>query len=341
MVLSSISSVQTQTYDLRSKSKNSTNPISKNDIELFNNKNDDSNSETLKKVGIGLGIAAGIMVGGFAFCKAAKKALLKYIDSCAILYSNPELKKVRKWKNFNKLNLFEDMSIEEKKKLYSDLIPARDEKFFFPTISGHKPACMLASFNGDFKALSKIKNSNLDYIHLKPYQYSQTSQCWNTFMLNKNEVFKVIERNRDVYTARLNLPKNSSIEDIYSKLKPALENSKVMHDLEGLTLGFPRKSSMIFQLEQTGKIPSELRAKPEEYKKKILETLNGKDSPYKNLDESVRKDLEKSIADIQINNKRVSPYMDFVNYINEPEELNRIIKATEDFDKNFSITQFL
>jgi len=336
MTLSSISSVQTQTYNLHTKKISI--PENKNNIELFTNKS--SEQDTLKKVGTGIAIGAGIILGGLAFGAAAKRALLKYVDSLAIFYSNPELKKVRNWKNFSKLNLFKDMSTAEKKKLYADIMPVRDEKILFPTISGHKPACILLSFKGDFQALSKIKNKNLDFVHLKPEPYSTTSQCWRTFVLNKKEVLKVIERNKDIYTTRLDLPKNSSLEEIYSKLKPALESSS-MHDLVGLTLGFPRKSSMIFQLERSGKIPYELRAKPEEFRTKILETLRSEESPYRNLEESVRKDLENSIADIHISKKKVSPYMDFINFINEPEELNRIREAAADFDRTFSLTQFL
>lgn len=281
-------------------------------------------------------IATGVGLGAIGLgCLLAKKSLSKLKLSLR-LYSNPELKKVLNKDTFKNLKIFENLNTSEKESLYKGLLGFGDERFFFPTVSGHKPACIVAAINRDFKCLSKIKDKNLEFIHLEPHKFGRNnSLCYNTYVLNKKLVLETIERNKDIYTTRLNLSQKASNEEIYSKLKDVLKSTKGEHDIEGLTLGFPRKSCMIFHLEQVGGISYELRSKPEEYKKAILEVLRSKNSPYKNLPKKTIKDLEKSINEISVSDERLSPYMDFVNYVNEPQEFERIRKAAENFDKTF------
>lgn len=205
-------------------------------------------------------------------------------------------------------------------------------RIFQPTIGGEKPACILTATFKDLHFLEKGKyNTDIDFVHLPPHKYSLIRKCRNTYVLNRNEVFKVIDRNKEIYTNRLNLPEDSGIETIYEKLKQSLKLASGIYDIEGITLGFPKHNSMIHHLENVAGITLKTRKNPEEFKRIILETLHSADSPYKNLSEKEIKDLEKTIGNIEYIQGTHNLIYDFVKYADEPAEFERIRSSVCDY----------
>ena len=108
-------------------------------------------------------------------------------------------------------------------------------------------------------------------------------------------------------------------------------------DIVGLTLGFPQKSTMIFQLENMANIDIALRDNPQKYKEILLKVLHSNDSPYKNLSKESFKELEEVIKNYKPINIETTTYYPYMAFVNEPIEFARIDRATTDFINNFSI----
>lgn len=163
-----------------------------------------------------------------------------------------------------------------------------------------------------------------------------------TIVLNKPEIMKLIEKHRKIYTLRLGLDPNAKTEEIYSKLKKDLAytpTSESKCDLLGLTLGFPKYNSMIFELERV-KNTCRLRKYPAEFKKEILEALRSEKSPYKSLDETELQNLENAINNITEIGCYENIYR-FIDFTQDKEELGRIAKAESEFIREFKVQNLL
>ena len=261
---------------------------------------------------------------------------------------NPKLFEAIQPDNFNRVALLKGLSPDELAILQKSVY--MDANCFFPTLTGHKPACIIG-MGEDLSFLSRIKTKNplesqFDFVHLKELGNQ-------TFVLNKEKMLEVISRNKDFYTARLGLANNSSIDDIYNFMlqhKNQVFNCTLkgkFNDLVGITLGFPKQSSMMFQLEQLCdlsklkniKYADELRKKPSLYKKIMLETLNKNKELYKNLSVDEYNGLVRAIKNYKpIKTKGIADrYYMYAKLADEPAEFARINKSVEDFIKDFSI----
>ena len=250
--------------------------------------------------------------------------------------------------NFNRIALLKGLSSEEIAILQKSA--DMDANCFFPTLTGHKPACIIGR-GEDLSFLSKIKTknslgNNFDFVHLKELNNQ-------TFVLNKEKTLEIISRNKDFYTARLGLGNNSSIDDIYNFMlqhKNQVFNctqTGKFNDLVGITLGFPKQSSMMYQLEilcdvsnlKNIKYVAELRKNPTLYKKIMLETLNKNKELYKNLSVDEYNGLVKAIENYKpIKTEGIADrYYQYVKLADEPTEFARINNSVDDFIKDFSI----
>ena len=262
---------------------------------------------------------------------------------------NPKLLEAIQPDNFNRVALLKGLSPEEIATLQRSLYSG-DASCFFPTLTGHKPACIIG-MGEDLSFLSRIKTKNplgsqFDFVHLKELGNQ-------TFVLNKEKILEVISRNKDFYTARLGLANNSSIDDIYNFMlqhKNQVFNCTLtskFSDLVGITLGFPKQSSMMFQLEQLCDLSNlknikyidELRKEPSLYKKIMLETLNKNKELYKNLSVDEYNGLVRAIENYKpIKTKDIADrYYRYVKLADEPAEFARINNSVDDFIKDFSI----
>lgn len=358
----------TKTLSVISKPENNSN------IEVFeNNKtianidevtisNANSNTETeeksdnTKKWLIAGSIALGTVLIGVGSSFLLKKYGPKLAEKCYNYLlkkqspaKNPKLLEAILPDNFNRVALLKGLSPEEITALQRSLY-CGDASCFFPTLTGHKPACLIGT-GEDLSFLSRIKTKNplwsqFDLVHLKELGNQ-------TFILNKEKILEVISRNKDFYTARLGLANNSSIDDIYNFMlqhKSQVFNctqTGQFNDLVGITLGFPKQSSMMYHLEKLCdlsnlkniKYTEELRKKPSLYKKVMLETLNKNKELYKNLSVDEYNGLVRAIENYKpIKTGGVSDrYYQYVKLADEPAEFARINNSVDDFIKDFSI----
>ena len=349
-------------------------PENNSNIEVFENKNIEANidevsfsnansnseieekSDNKKKWLIAGSVALGTVLIGVGSYFLLKKYGPKLAEKCYNYLlkeqspaKNPKLLEAIQSDNFNRVALLKGLSSEEIAILQKSM-RCSDARCFFPTLTGHKPACIIG-MGEDLSFLSRIKTKNplgskFDFVHLKELNNQ-------TFVLNKEKVLEVISRNKDLYTARLGLSNNSSVDDIYNfmlQYKNQVFNctqTGKFNDIVGITLGFPKQSSMMFQLERLCdlsnlkniKYTDELRKKPSLYKKIMLETLNKNKELYKNLSVDEYNGLVRAIESYRpIKTKGIADrYYQYAKLADEPAEFARINNSIDDFIKDFSV----
>ena len=259
--------------------------------------------------------------------------------------SNPQFNELKSVLTLNKLPLFKDLCSFEilrfKKQFLGDLF-SDGIRVLFSTIEGKKPAGFIYS-DGCMKYLNRIAYPNkMDIIHLKPVREGFFETKHSAYILNKEEVFKLIEQNKEIYVNRLGLCPENSNEYTYRILKKALKeganrNGEKIDDIIGITLGFPKQNSMIFHLEKCAGIDYELRENLPEYKAKLLEFFGDEKFPYKNLSTKKISELRANIENIEEIKPFHNAIYDFIQYIEEPEEIKRITQAAENYVKGFSL----
>lgn len=272
---------------------------------------------------VALGIAAtGLTVLAAVACKRSVSSISKNIAQ------------TKKFKAFNNMKEFSHLTRKQKMQCYPLL--NREAPCILPTIRSVKPACTFGiknkqELNAVINLNKGVYNNHLDFIRTVRNKNGKFS----VNILNRNEVFRVIEQNREVFIKRLGLPINTATENIYKEVCNTLHYNVIDSqklDIMGLTLGYPKYSSMIFNLEHLGGIPSQLRENPLEYKKALLKILNSEKSPYQNLSQTEKDKLLSAINSIEkIENNPFGKIYPFVNYTPEPEELQRISQTVENF----------
>lgn len=325
-----------------------------------NNNQVEEKSDKNKKWLIAGSIALGTVLIGVGSYFLLKKYGPKLAEKCYNYLlkeqspaKNPKLLEAIQPDNFSRVALLKGLSSEEIAILQKSM-RCSDARCFFPTLTGHKPACIIG-MGEDLSFLSRIKTKNplgskFDFVHLKELNNQ-------TFVLNKEKVLEVISRNKELYTARLGLANNSSIDDIYNfmlQYKNQVFNctqTGKFNDLVGITLGFPKQSSIMFQLEglcdlsnlKNIKCISELRKNPSLYKKIMLEALNKNKELYKNLSVDEYNGFVRAIEKYKpIKIKGIADrYFQYVKLADEPAEFARINKSVENFIKDFSIEKFV
>lgn len=259
--------------------------------------------------------------------------------------SNPHFQELKSVMKLNKISLFKDLCfydvIRFKRQFLSDLY-GDGIRVFFSTIEGKKPAGLISA--GDsMRYLNRAAYPNkIDLIHLPPENNGIFSKIYRTYILNREEVFKVIENNRDIYVNRLGLSPENSTEHIYKVLKKALKDGanrkgEIISDIDGITLGIPTQNSMIFHLEKCAGIDIDTRKNIPEYKAQLLAFFDNEKFPYANLSKKRLSELRKNIENI----KEIKPFhnaiYDFVQYIDEPKAVRKIRQATENYVRGFNI----
>lgn len=243
-------------------------------------------------------------------------------------------------KNIDKIEFFKTLS-EEEKNCISRSVPDHQ---FIATLSGHKPAWFCEhGFNGNID-FSKIKlNPNIsdkfDVIELP-------DKAQGLYFLNKQEVFNIIENNKDLYCAHLGLNSSAKTEKIYKSLLKALKEGSVAvckkgEALFGITLGFPRHSSMIFEMErELKKHNSDLRKNIPLFKEKLIELLHSDACPFKHYPKSILDKLENHIK-LMNNVRNGTNVCQCIVFGDEKTTLNSLQKKQQSFDKNFKVEDLI
>lgn len=315
------------------------------DILELSDKNKISDEEKAEKetktkkilIGAGIGIAIAAAIG---IAIARKKSLR----------INKELSKLSDPETFNNLKMLENMSSTEKQKCFKMMQCYGNKEIFFTTLAGDKPSCLLAS-KESMKFLDKLKlDKTIDFVHISPWSAENGLKYYNTYMFNKKAMLENITRNKNIFTSRLGLSAEAGLEEIYSKLltkiadRGELYGADWLYDIEGLSLGFPKESSMIFQLERIIGDGCEIRKTPKKFIEEMLKVIKGSSSPYKDLDKEELDILEKSIKKISKRRMKMrakNPYYYYISYLKEPSEFKRIKSATKHFNSTFNVESLM
>lgn len=273
-------------------------------------------------------------------------------DSLRKYLFKEEMKKAFQFETFSSFKITKGLNEAEKMDCWNILYAQGNSEYFYPTIYGAKPACIL----GDHRSMEILEKlhlgKNIEFVQKQPFSPAEGVNIYNTYVLNKKEVMQIIKQNKEIFTTRLGLGRNAKLSEIYQKLKETLKTSNPLSseypaDLEGLTIGFPKYNSMIFELGNIGKINPRLRCTPE-YKDKLLEVLHSPNSPYKNLSEKEITLLEKKIKQINMSFESIeemaqkgsydNDFYKFIKFVDEPQEMERIEKKVNHFQNTFSVS---
>ena len=249
-----------------------------------------------------------------------------------------ECRKFNKIEYINKIKFFKTLSREEKMCLAESYADPQ----FITTLTGHKPAWYNEhGFDGKID-FTKIKLNpevadKYDVVKI-PHPLSSSGSL---YFLNKKEVLKVIEENKDLYSTALGFKPNDDIEMIYKALLKNLENGNLNEALFGITLGFPRHSSMIFNMERLlEERYTVCRSNIPEFKKKLLELLHSDKSPFAGYPESTIQKLEKHIKEMDTINSG-GDTIHYVSFGNENEAIKKTKLLEKDFVENFKIEDLM
>lgn len=240
----------------------------------------------------------------------------------------------------DKLELTKDLSSEEQDDFKNNLF-ATDKLTLVPFIMDTKPSILLT---GEFPY---FQNSD-KYDFVSRILNSKTKKSIvttpNKFILNKELTKKTIDENKEIYTKRMNLDDNSSVDTIYKKLvgeNSPLKEQYGFDDIIGITLGFSPINSVLFQLEDY--IPDKIfsRRNPINHAQQLDEVFNSETSPYNNFSDEFKEKVQESIDFIKNRSFRkedftpigysyiqLAPDEDFSNKLIKDAQIN-LDKATE------------
>lgn len=301
--------------------------------DTFESQNREADSNKNKKNNKLILFSLLAIVGLSCVVPAIKKRKV-FNQECMSIYSQ-NVREALEYKNFSKIKYFKDLSFIQKFKSLNKLKRSNSADQFFATLNGNKPACFLGVKDG----VSHLKN-NKDFLA----DFDMICKNKDCFIFNKKKLKEIISNNKEIYSLRLGIDKNAGVEEIYNNLikSNTFNRDPALQDLLGITLGFPKYSSMMFNLESMANLHYFDRKNPVKYKESLLEVLRGEKSPYKNLCETEFKNLEKHIEAYTGKNLSFAKnYYRFINLANETGEIARIESEINKFLKDFSSNKFV
>jgi hypothetical protein len=158
----------------------------------------------------------------------------------------------------------------------------------------------------------------------------------HTIMLNRTAVKEIIKNNYYIYQKRLGLNKKVTVDEIYEVLKKGETFKKCQTDapdIIGLTLGYPRDSSLLFSLTQTDKW--KIRRNLEEEKQNLKYILRSENSPYKSFSKKFQTHMLN-----QVNKMALAFSSEFLNQGCNSYVFNALVQEPKAFQKilaNFRI----
>ena len=242
--------------------------------------------------------------------------------------------------NIEKIEFFKTLSPQEKN--YLTKCYANPE--FISTLSGHKPAWFCESGFNRRIDFSKIK---LNPKIADKFDVVRLPNGKSLYFLNKQEVLKIIEENRDIYCAGQGLNLSEDIEIIYQTLLKNLERGQIAQGkkgeaLYGITLGFPRHSSMIFEMESAiNGYQQNLRSNIPLFKEKLLDLLHSEKSPFKGFPKETIEKLEHHIRSMESEDAVSKSFYQCQIFGNEERAIKRMLDKEKDFADNFKVEDLM
>ena len=255
--------------------------------------------------------------------------------------SNPNFAKLGDYETLKQLNIFKRFTTWEitrfKDQVIGDMFD-QGIRDFFSTINGKKPAARITT-DRNMHFMGKIKAPQpMDIIYLNTEYDNLLARKYTMYVFNKEEVMKIIGENKELYTKRLKISPDSTDEKTYEVLKASLKNTaNANHDLIGITLGYPVKSSLIYNLEKQAKMDYTMRKDVPAYKKKLLNFCKSEKNPYKNMSKNFQAQLVQSIKDINNIESYTNGIYSFIKFVDEPKEIKRINDASASYIRDFHL----
>ena len=279
------------------------------------------------------------------------------LKNCAPIPKNQqrcldEINKCFESENLKKIGFFKNLSeheIELLNKSYGiDIIE------LMAVLSGHKPAYFDTSKGGVIDFAKAIKGTKYaDEFLAINVKSSPKKFC----ILNKKQVQEIVENNKEIYCRELGLDINTPTEKVYKKWLKCIENEYPSGEKPftfGLTLGYPKNSSIIYMLQSENgiictdkellKVFNQIKgANDERYRALLLKAFYNKDSPFKNYSEEFKREFEHYV--------RTEDFRSFMNpfeerfvssfklYGSDSVDMKRIVKNEVDFVNNFRMEQ--
>lgn len=209
-------------------------------------------------------------------------------------------------RNLEGLKITKNMSLSQRKALIKELDRNRDINEFALMATGNKPAL----FTSNSKILKNLNHADYDVVS-STKALPDGVIIEDLVILNKKSVKKVISENMEIYQRRMGLKTDSNVDDIYkiltgksSPLKSEAKNA----DIFGLTLGYPPKNTVIFNLRRLCEKTLGDNPTRQEFQATIKKAFNDSNSPYKNFSEEFKKDILKNIDKID-NSKFIDEFI--------------------------------
>lgn len=225
--------------------------------------------------------------------------------------------------SFSGFETTNNMTSYEVSEFKKSLVKYNDVEAFILVSTGGRPAMSTQMH----PSINKIKSDKFDILK------------WDdqVFIFNKEAMLENIKNNKYFYNKRLNLPENSTYEQIYKTITSSdspLLNIKDSQDLIGVMFGYPFKNTIVFQLERDSGMYKNIvkcRKNIPQYKDTLKKALYAEDSKYSSFGEEFKRDMEKSIDSIiSVKNSGSENYpmgYTFMHSISEPLEEHRINKC--------------
>lgn len=154
--------------------------------------------------------------------------------------------------NLQGLDIVANLSPSERKEFLQAIIEDMDQ--FALMATGNKPAVWTstASTKKLRELASKIKSDKYDIIFAN-------GKDTGALILDKKLVKNIIKENSEVFRRRLNLKDTSTVDDIYTAFTDPNNSSTALNgefnsDLLGLTLGFPKNDTLLWNIKKKANI---------------------------------------------------------------------------------------
>lgn len=238
--------------------------------------------------------------------------------------------------NLEGIDALSNLTAAERKQLV-ELLALDNPQTLLIFLQGQKPGAILSGNDDLIALLNKLKSEDVDIVNTRvngdfSLQGGNSQYINNAYLINKKQAKDVISDNKELFAKRLGLNENTSVDEIYAKLisKDGPLGKGEHHDLLGMILGYPKTSTLIFQLESA--IPNftpQMRTDISKFKEDLLKVLYGENSPYKNMSDEFKANLAEkinSITNVRSAKDVLGGFEEypFTYYVDEPAEIARI-----------------
>ena len=235
--------------------------------------------------------------------------------------------------HLDKMELTKDLNKSEQNDFRKNLFTS-DKPTLLQFFYDKKPSILLSGEYPYFQNTEKydfVRKNLVSKIKGKNFVFP------NVFVINKELTKKTIEENKELYTKRMKMDNNASIDDIYEKLvgeDSPLKQQDGYDDIVGVTLGFSPINSVLFQLERNVYDHLETRKRPYLQSEIFKRELYSEDCVYRNFSYGFISNVEDAIDSIKRPQGRHVDLSDagysFIQFVPDEKHTQKVIKDSEE-----------